>query len=323
MRKKLFVQLISVLWLFNYAVAQNDYPLKPINEYRACNAAYDQWLANTGLAEYLERDTLVIQNGELYLQIKIKGESQADRLNNFKSLQKHYDDTLKIPFNDLMFRNMINIYKVYPTKANVQIVSDNYFYLIYIDKNTRQITVNEENLRVAVAYTEDIHLNSYDSTRLQLDSSDYRNTIAIYRRLLQKFRDYFSTKVSDIDQSFSSEAVLANSPLEFTIDDLRREVITDAGTPIVCAIYNFFADDDDEIDCTPREWLNFKITADFIDTPDGRRALSIKCEVEGRYCAFFADHRPENYNDMETDYSSYLKTKTRQYTNKITKFLTE
>ncbi len=323
MRTNLLKHLLILLLLYGTANAQQNYPFQRIEEYRKHNSEYNQWLVNTGLSDYLERDTMVIDNNQkgLYLQLQIKGQSQADKLNRFKSLQRHYNQELNIPFNDLMFKNMIHIYKVLPQKANLQIVAGNYYYFIYVDSATNKITVNESSIRAAIEYTEDIHLNKNDTVNLQLSNSQYKNKIIIYKTLLRKFKDYFSIKVNDIDKYFIASSVSANRPLTFTIDNLRKEVLTDAGNPLFCSILNWFFDDDDQIDCTPREYLKFEITAIVFDTPDGK-AISIKCSVTGKYCAFFGNYNTENYNDMETDYSSYLKAKTKQYTNKITEFLT-
>ncbi len=315
--KKLNSILITLLFLSLsiYSLAQKKYALKTLEEYQQYNTVYQNWLKNIGVADILSVKQIEIYDNQLTLYLEILGENQNDKLSKWFGLLDYYKKNKDFPLYKQLYKNMINIYKVSPDKANIQIWEGAYFYGIYYDDTLRKIDYKENTVRNIVTHAE-VELNSSNYAVSQIRGG---TTKAIYDRILVFSKRYFQNKVENFNRDFSYESTRRGTrPLKFTVNNMRQEVLYDEDNIFICDMINWFIDTDKKIDCRPKEYLAFTIT---VKINEEDKIAEIEIDVAGKYAAFLSNNDPRYYNDMEEDFSYYLKIYTRKFTNEIENYL--
>lgn len=317
-----FYFILLLLSFSIHVVAQKKYDLKTIGEYQKFDTVYQNWLQNTGLSDILNVNKIDIYDNQLALYLEISGKNEQEKLNQWFSLRKHYEENKAFPIHEQLYKNMISIYKISPDKANIQIWEGEYYFMIYYNESSKQIMFEESKLRSQIEYTT-VNISNSDILIYSIQEKNpniQKTKKLLYQRILDFSKSYYKSKVPSISRDFSQESISATRPLIFTVNNMRNEVLYDADNSFLCDMINWFYDEEDEVDCRPREFLEIEITAEIIKTTENNQdkyIAEIKCEITGKYAPTTGGDNPDYYNDMEADYSYYLEKYTKKFTQQI------
>ena len=314
-------KIVIIVFFLSFSIsarAQKEYPLKKLSEYKKCNNNYQKWLKNIGLSDILSINKVDIYDEQLALYLQITGKNEQDKLNKWFSLRKYYEENKTFPIYEQLYKNMISIYKVSPDKANIQIWEGEYYYMIFYNDSTKKIEYEENKLKNKISYAE-VNLKNTNITVYRIKDKQpniYETKKAIYNKILDFSKGYFKNKVANYSRDFNAQTVKGTRPLNFTVNNMRQEVLYKEDGFFLCDMINWFYETDDEIDCRPREYLNITITVEIEED-----IANIKCDITGKYASTFGEDNPEYYNDMEADFSYYLEIYTNRFVKEIENYL--
>lgn len=326
MKKTIFYILAFVLaFQFSGKAQERSYPLKNLSEYNSCNAKYDNWLNDRDLSQIISVNKIDIYENQLALYLKINGENESEKLNKWKSLIKHYQENKNFAIYEELYKNMICIYKISPDKANIQIWEGEYCFMIYYDEETKKIVFEENKLKSKIEYI-DINLDKTNSLIYSIKDKNpniEESKRAIYENILTFSENYFRNKVDNFENDFTQDKINETRPFILTVNNMRGDVLYDSENSLVCDMMNWFRDEDEGLDCRPREWLKIEFTAEIQPTTSNsdQYKAEIKCEITGKYAPDTGKDNPEYYNNIEDDYSYYLEKYTKKLAQKIEKYL--
>jgi hypothetical protein len=321
---------IFILLLFSQSIFAQTYDLKSADVYKNLEPKYEEWLLISGLGQYLKVTGSDTEDGKLslYLGFRFLGNDSATVA--WDSLKTNFIAINNFPIEEHLYRSMINIMKINPEYANLQIYSNDangnvgcFYRGIYYDKAEKQIKWEEQNCMSSKPDNIVLELDEIKKGKLMKfvnKNETINNQLmqkAVYEKILAYSKEKYSKKISSPDD-FTYDITNPNV-LTFKVKELRSEVFADETNSFVAETVNWFGAITG-FATTKEDWRTIEelhFTIRYLAASDNK-SFTVDINIDGRYGSGF--HEIKKWNqmyDMEKDFDYELLEYQNNFANKI------
>ncbi len=295
---------------------------------------YQYWLEKKGLGDVLKVEKVQLSHNDLNLELllSIKETNLDQAINIWQSLvQKFNAGPTDIDLKTYLYESFVRMMEINPDQGNLQIYIplpiqprngktefNRCFYVWYWAENN-QI---QEETRINMCKGPQPITVKIELPNLMLVRNSEK--VSISRRV--NGASVFSKIEQYAHQRYDDQGLTKDTPshidviykddyrLEFTVNDIRREVLTDEKRGLWCQFVNYWWGDCDDV---RRERLEFKFR--FIPTNNG---YLLDGTLTGKFGSGVFVPRASGYMDMEPDFlEDYLKPYIRRFEQDLKQYL--
>lgn len=294
---------------------------------------YQYWLKQRGLGEVLQVDKIQLSRGGLNLEMLLSiKETDLDRaINLWESMvqqfnTKNSDTNLKTYLYETFVRMMeidadqgnIQIYVPLQRSVDGEIEYNRCFYVWYWAENKQILEEARVNLCrgpqpvvVEIEFSESWQVNTSEKLAISktVDAATVFNKIEEFSHQRYDGLGYTKETPSHIDVILKDDY-----RFEFTVTNIRREILTDEKRSLWCQFVNYWWGNCDDV---RRERLEFSFR--FIPTKKG---YILDGALTGKFGSGVFVPRISGYMDMEPDFlEDYLKPYIRRFEQDLKRYL--
>ena len=325
---------LSFLFFFSIFIYSQDYLGNDTLFFENKAKLYQHWLEKKGLGEILKVEWVQLSHNDLNLELILSiQESDLDKaINIWQSLVQHFNaGTSETDLKTYLFKTFTRMMEIDPEQGNIQVYvplpdqavngkTEFYpcFYVWYWAENDQileeariNICKGPQPVVIEIELPELTQANSSEKVVIQkqIDAATVFRKIEQYAH--QRYDDlgYTEDTPSHIDVIYQDDY-----RFEFTVTDIRREILTDGKRSLWCRFVNYWWGDCDDV---RRERLEFSFR--FIPTEKG---YILDGTLTGKFGSGVFVPRASGYMDMEPDFlEDYLKPYIRKFERDLAQYL--
>ncbi len=270
---------------------------------------YQKWLEHTGLAPTLSVEAIDVSKDRLSLYLKLPYQEVDSIIAAWDVVKSTFEKTHAITLEQQLFYKLVQLMEVRQGRVDVQ-VYDTYdlrkeplfFRGIYFDADSGKVLVSTSDPKSEIRKIVFAPVNLRGMKKPSIEQLRQRmSRQVVFDKILSYAKNrYEYTPCEDRNPQLS--VLETGEVLRFEVQDLCREVLTDAANPLLCQMLNPLG-----LDCNwvKRELLNFIITYELL-----QNGVQLTIEIDGKFgSGFYGRIERGGYiaMDQEPDLYEYLE----------------